>query len=139
MNDSKQAGTAEYIPERVFVVGGDESGSRTTCKGDSGSPVVRSNDHGHWEVIGIVRGDIEMTDIIGHLSPSPLHKTFTLQPFLWHIDVILASPLSWSRGCGRRFRPSVWTRVESFVPWVKRKMREDGIGRQSISPEFFFR
>ena len=69
MNDSKQAGTAEYIPERVFVVGGDESGSRTTCKGDSGSPVVRSNDHGHWEVIGIVRDDTKMTDIIGHLSP----------------------------------------------------------------------
>ena len=134
MNDSKQAGTAEYIPERVFVVGGDESGSRTTCKGDSGSPVVRSNDHGHWEVIGIVRGDTKMTDITGHLSPSSLHKSQDR-----HIDVILASPLSWSRGCGRRFRPSVWTRVESFVPWVKRKMREDGIGRQSISPEFFFR
>ena len=41
MNDSKLSGTVEYIPERVFVVGGDESGSRTTCRGDSGSPVVR--------------------------------------------------------------------------------------------------
>ena len=77
MNDSKQAGTAEYIPERVFVVGGDESGSRTTCKGDSGSPVVRSNDHGHWEVIGIVRGDTEMTSASLFLPLLLFNKTFT--------------------------------------------------------------
>ena len=73
MNDSKLSGTTEYIPERVFVVGGDESGSRTTCRGDSGSPVVRFRQNrqthaGHWEVIGIV---------------------------------------SWSRGCGRRFRDAI--------------------------------
>ena len=109
MNDSKLSGTTEYIPERVFVVGGDESGSRTTCRGDSGSPVVRFRQNGptdtagHWEVIGIV---------------------------------------SWSRGCGRRFRPSVWTRVESFVPWIKGKMREDGFGDlrgAQRSPARFFR
>ena len=109
MNDSKLSGTTEYIPERVFVVGGDESGSRTTCRGDSGSPVVRFRqnpnpaaspaDVGHWEVIGIV---------------------------------------SWSRGCGRRFRPSVWTRVESFVPWIKGKMREDGFGGDVVSSTRFF-
>ena len=98
MNDSKQFGTTEYIPRRVFLVGGDESGSRTTCRGDSGSPVVRfrrpasapdggGGGGGRWEVIGIV---------------------------------------SWSRGCGRRFRPSVWTRMESFVEWVAAKMAEDG-------------
>ena len=95
MNDSKLSGTTEYVPQRVFVVGGDESGSRTTCRGDSGSPVVRFRQTrpgrytGHWEVIGIV---------------------------------------SWSRGCGRRFRPSVWTRVESFVPWIRGKMREEEDG-----------
>ena len=110
MNDSKQSGTTEYIPERVFVVGGDESGSRTTCRGDSGSPVVRFRqnpnpaaspfDVGHWEVIGIV---------------------------------------SWSRGCGRRFRPSVWTRGESFVSWIKGKMREDGFGDDVVSSTRFFR
>ena len=40
MNDSVKEGTAEYIPKKLFIVGGDESGSTTTCHGDSGSPVV---------------------------------------------------------------------------------------------------
>lgn len=26
--------------------------------------------------------------------------------------------VSWSRGCGRKFRPSVLTRVESYSAWV---------------------
>ena len=26
--------------------------------------------------------------------------------------------VSWSKGCGRRFRPSVWTRVETHVTWI---------------------
>jgi hypothetical protein len=41
MNDSAKSGTSEYIPPRLFVVGGDESGSKSTCRGDSGSPAVR--------------------------------------------------------------------------------------------------
>ena len=41
MNDSVAAGAEEYIPKKLFVVGGDESGETTTCHGDSGSPVVR--------------------------------------------------------------------------------------------------
>ena len=40
-NDSVKAGVEEYIPKKIFVVGGDESGTTTTCHGDSGSPVVR--------------------------------------------------------------------------------------------------
>ena len=40
MNDSVKEGAAEYIPKKLFIVGGDESGSTTTCHGDSGSPVV---------------------------------------------------------------------------------------------------
>ena len=40
-NDSVNAGAEEYIPKKLFVVGGDESGETTTCHGDSGSPVVR--------------------------------------------------------------------------------------------------
>ena len=79
MNDSVNAGQAEYVPEAVFIVGGDESGSRSTCLGDSGSPVVLLRESGHWEIIGMV---------------------------------------SWSKGCGRKFRPSVWTRVERYVDWI---------------------
>ena len=30
--------------------------------------------------------------------------------------------VSWSKGCGRAWRPSVWTRVETFVPWIKEQM-----------------
>jgi len=36
MNDSVNAGTSEYIPNEVFVVGGVEDGSVDTCLGDSG-------------------------------------------------------------------------------------------------------
>ncbi len=33
MNDSERGqGTAEYIPQRVFLVGGDEQGEKTTCR-----------------------------------------------------------------------------------------------------------
>ena len=86
-NDSVKAGADEYIPKKLFVVGGDESGSTTTCHGDSGSPVVRAIDSSmsgtRYEVIGLV---------------------------------------SWSKGCGRAWRPSVWTRVETFVPWILENM-----------------
>ena len=41
LNDSVATGRNEYIPERIFVVGGDESGIRAPCRGDSGTPVVR--------------------------------------------------------------------------------------------------
>ena len=41
MNDSVIPGSHEYIPKKLFIVGGDESGSKSTCQGDSGSPVVR--------------------------------------------------------------------------------------------------
>ena len=74
-NDGKD----EYIPEGIFITGGDESGAVSTCKGDSGSPVLLGD-----TLIGLV---------------------------------------SWSKGCGRPFRPSVWTRVESFVPWIKNVVR----------------
>ena len=91
MNDSRRRGRSEYIPSRLFIVGGDESGSTSTCRGDSGSPVVRQRKPkgpgraGRWEVIGLV---------------------------------------SWSKGCGRAFRPSVWTRVESYVTWILSMMNE---------------
>jgi len=92
-NDSVRAGKMEYIPSKLFLVGGDDSGSTSTCRGDSGSPVVRQrptittsgsgtdngDGGGRWEVVGLV---------------------------------------SWSKGCGRPFRPSVWTRVETFVDWI---------------------
>ena len=84
-NDSVRAGKLEYIPSKLFIVGGDESGSTSTCRGDSGSPVVRQRPDGQrrMEIIGLV---------------------------------------SWSKGCGRAFRPSVWTRVESFVDWITTTM-----------------
>lgn len=41
MNDSLVGGRAEYVPDRVFIVGGDEIGSVSPCLGDSGSPVIR--------------------------------------------------------------------------------------------------
>ena len=41
MNDSLKSGTTEYIPREMFIVGGDASGSKSTCSGDSGSPIVR--------------------------------------------------------------------------------------------------
>ena len=84
LNDSLESGTLEYIPSRSFVVGGDEGGARSTCRGDSGSPVIRRRTTSdQWEAIGLV---------------------------------------SWSRGCGRRFRPSVWTRVEVHAQWVTENM-----------------
>lgn len=88
-NDSVTAGAREYIPSKLFLVGGDADGSPSTCTGDSGSPIVRQKRTGfggfrrQWEVIGLV---------------------------------------SWSKGCGRRFRPSVWTRVETFVHWIVKNM-----------------
>jgi len=88
MNDSVKEGTAEYIPKKLFIVGGDESGSTTTCHGDSGSPVVH-----------------------------PVHSSM----FGTRYEVI--GLVSWSKGCGRPFRPSVWTRVETFVTWVLEQMR----------------
>jgi hypothetical protein len=36
MNDTVKGSGSEYIPSRVFMVGGDESGSKATCNGDSG-------------------------------------------------------------------------------------------------------
>ena len=84
MNDSVIKGEHEYVPEKLFIVGGDESGDKSTCQGDSGSPVIRPVEDTvggvQYEVIGLV---------------------------------------SWSKGCGRPFRPSVWTRVETFVPWIE--------------------
>jgi len=88
MNDSVKEGAAEYIPKKLFIVGGDESGSTTTCHGDSGSPVVH-----------------------------PVHSSM----FGTRYEVI--GLVSWSKGCGRPFRPSVWTRVETFVSWVLEQMR----------------
>lgn len=44
LNDSIHSGTAEYIPNRIFITGGDETGSKATCSGDSGSPVLRLRD-----------------------------------------------------------------------------------------------
>ena len=88
LNDSNKAGSHEYIPKKMFIVGGDESGHNSTCHGDSGSPVVRvkpGRSSGQYEVIGLV---------------------------------------SWSKGCGRAFRPSVWTRVETFVAWLLQQMQE---------------
>jgi len=88
-NDSVTRGNREYIPSKLFLVGGDgHSGTPSTCKGDSGSPVVRRRhtqfgQAPRWEMIGLV---------------------------------------SWSKGCGRRFRPSVWTRVETFVDWIEENM-----------------
>jgi len=88
-NDSVSDGAQEYIPTKLFIVGGDgESGSPSTCQGDSGSPVVRPRRGGsrmgsRWEVVGLV---------------------------------------SWSKGCGRRYRPTVWTRVETFVEWIVSNM-----------------
>ena len=26
--------------------------------------------------------------------------------------------VSWSKGCGRKFRPSVWTRMEAYTNWI---------------------
>ena len=84
MRDSVTKGVAEYIPGKLFIVGGDDSGMKSTCKGDSGSPVSRINAlTGRFEIIGIV---------------------------------------SWSKGCGRNFRPSVWTRVENYLPWIRKHL-----------------
>ena len=33
-------GRDEYMPEELFITGGDEAGDVSTCKGDSGSPVI---------------------------------------------------------------------------------------------------
>lgn len=96
MNDTVQGSGSEYIPSKIFIIGGDESGSISTCNGDSGSPVVRRRPihpnalpqddvAGRWEVIGLV---------------------------------------SWSKGCGRPLRPCVWTRVESFVEWILSEMHD---------------
>ena len=41
MNDSVKGSGSEYIPSRVFMVGGDESGSKATCNGDSGLVVIQ--------------------------------------------------------------------------------------------------
>ncbi len=40
--------------------------------------------------------------------------------------------VSWSRGCGRPFRPSVWTRVETHVGWVTRVMAGMGKDQQGF-------
>ena len=75
----EDSGRDEYIPEAVIMAGGDQSGEVSTCKGDSGSPVVLQGN----VVIGLV---------------------------------------SWSKGCGWKFRPSVWTWLEPFVPWIRDKI-----------------
>jgi len=87
-SDGQKMGREEYIPSQLFVVGGDSSASTATCKGDSGSPVIRikPGSENKWEIIGLV---------------------------------------SWSKGCGRQFRPSVWTRVENFVNWIRSNMDDD--------------
>ncbi|XP_040563714.1 trypsin-1 [Lepeophtheirus salmonis] len=80
MSDSKRKGREEYIPNTLFLVGGDISGLKSTCRGDSGSPVTRPRpSDGRIEVVGLV---------------------------------------SWSKGCGRKFRPSVWTNVRNYLTWI---------------------
>ena len=37
MNDNAlDKGIQEYIPQKIFITGGDESGKTATCQGDSG-------------------------------------------------------------------------------------------------------
>ncbi|CAB4053974.1 unnamed protein product [Lepeophtheirus salmonis] len=78
MSDSKRKGREEYIPNTLFLVGGDISGLKSTCRGDSGSPVTRPRpSDGRIEVVGLV---------------------------------------SWSKGCGRKFRPSI--RIHLLYSWI---------------------
>ena len=38
MNDNAlDKGIQEYIPQKIFITGGDESGEKATCQGDSGT------------------------------------------------------------------------------------------------------
>ena len=38
MNDNAlDKGIQEYIPKKIFITGGDESGEKATCQGDSGT------------------------------------------------------------------------------------------------------
>ncbi len=48
--------------------------------------------------------------------------------------------VSWSRGCGTAFSPSVWTRVEAHVDWMVGVIADEdgGRGRQGAAGAFEF-
>ena len=88
MNDNAlDKGIQEYIPKKIFITGGDESGEKATCQGDSGTMLFSILCH-----VGSI-----ITEILFFIfSGSPVVRTIQTSFKSSRFEII--GVVSWSKG-----------------------------------------
>ena len=112
LNNSRvDAGSQEYVPKQLFVTGGFLNGDPTTCQ-------VRLLYLFFLSYFSLTRSNLLQGD-----SGSPIVREIPAPNERVRFEVI--GVVSWSKGCGRKFRPSVWTRIETQVSWIHGQIEEN--------------